>query len=411
MLAFPGVTNTGDVSARARLIRITFALALLVFLVRGVLRALHGSTDLAWGYLSSRAWALGGNPYSVTASEALAPSDFPNGLDLDGVPTPYTPGFFLIFSFYRWLSWSEAIITNLILGCFAIGVVLWLLAIRLPLPPEQRLLFIALVLLGYPLSTGVALGQPSVFAVACALGALVVRRSSPDNVLASLLTAASLVFKPQVGIAVVLHLVLSKNWMSLAITGAFYGAINAIAMGLSWLGGATLDPLSGLLSGVAKVAMQQADAYCCVNLNQTRIPWIILVLSVLLPFGAVLVRSWQEKVDTERQRLLLYGVAATTTLLIVYQRPYNLVLLTPLLVFALSTDFSRSFRLLILILLLPSIQPIPWLPLSKLIESHLAPPWQGVFHALARPLHSWSLLILLYLLAFEFIFRSRRTPN
>src|SRR5690606_37174798 len=48
--------------------------------------------------------------------------------------------------------------------------------------------------------------------------------------------------------------------------------------------------------------------------------------------------------------------------------------------------------------LFPMMQPVPWLPLARELESGLAAPWATAFHAVARPLHSWTLLALLYFL-------------
>ena len=384
-----------------------FGLGVAVFLARGAYRALHGSADLGLVYLAVRAWAAGTNPYSVAESEALAPADFPPTLDLNGIPSPHAPGFFPLFFFYRWLSWSEVVVFNLLVGCAVFGVALHVFSARLGWSLNRRLVLIALVLIGYPLSTGVALGQPAVLAVAMALFVLTARLDGRRAEWVGLFAAAGLLLKPQVGIALPLYLLFRRDLRAVAWCGCFYGAVNALSLAFMALSGATLRGLSGVLEGIRKSNATQADPFCCVNFNRGTVPFLLGVGLIALGLMAFVARSgWFEQVrrtPSEKRsvgaELIPYSVAITVSLLSVYHRPYVLVAVAPLLWLALSPERPSAERWMSACLLVPVVQPVPWLPLARVIELRLDGIWASLFHVAVRPLHSWTLLALLYLLA------------
>lgn len=385
-------------------------LALAVFLVRGAGRALHGSTDLGLVYLAVRAWAAGANPYSVAESEALAPPDFPPTLDLNGIPSPHAPGLFPLFFFYRWLDWSEVVVVNLLLGCVVLGFSLWSFCALLDWSPSRRFVLLALLLVGYPLSTGVALGQPTVLAVAMALFVLQARLDGRRAEWVGLFAALGLLLKPQLGIALPLYLLFRRDVRAVGFCGGFYALANGLSLAFMRLQGAKLRDLAGVVDGIVKSNATQADPFCCVNLNGGMLP---LPLALGLIAVALVLFAWQQRpaqgpsptlravplptgaVGTE---LSDYGVAVLASLLAVYHRPYDLAAVVPLLWFVLSPLEAFRQRVVVAGLLFPMMQPVPWLPLARELESGLAAPWATAFHAVARPLHSWTLLALLYFL-------------
>jgi len=384
-------------------------LAGVVFLVRGAYRALEGSADLGLVYLAARAWSAGVSPYSVEESEALAPADFPPGLDLNGIPSPHAPGFFLLFFFYRYLDWSAVVIWNLLFSCSIFGLALWTFSARLGWSSVTRTVFVALVLLGYPLSTAVALGQPTVLCVASMLFALSARLDGRRVALVALFAALGLLLKPQLGIAFFIYLLFRRDARTFLIGGCIYGAINLVSFAVMWRDGATFESLRGALDGIRMSSATQLDPFCCVNVNQGILPlWLLACLlgAALFRFTAASRFPWQAQEESIESELGAYGVATTVTLLSVYQRPYNLLALVPLLWFVLSPSRSsspgrsRQARIIAALLLLPALQPIPWLPFSRVIEPRLEPSiLAAVFHAVFRPLHSWTLLGLLYFFA------------
>lgn len=383
-------------------------LGLLITLWRGPRRALLHSDCLAWGYLSSRAWAMGENPYSVVAAENTLPLDAPSGFGLDGIPTPYAPGFFAVFSFYKWLDWRGATIVNLTLSVLGIAGAFVYLARQLNLSRDKQWLLIALGVLGYPLGTGMQSGQPSVLAIACALAMLAASLANHSAWWVALLAASSLLFKPQVGVGCFLFLLLCRNWAAVFRGTLLFAFVNLA--GVLWMmaHGANLETFGGAIEGIAQVNAQQSDPFCCVNLQATRIPtWIQAVLLAIPAVGAF--RLFRSKAGEDEvlsldgrltEELRRYGVAMSCALLAVYQRPYNLLVLFPLVWFVVRDTSGKQTRWLFFLLLFSVIQPVPLLPLARLVEEHLPSVIRSMHHALARPLQSWLLLGVLYLLVY-----------
>ncbi|MBO0797297.1 MAG: DUF2029 domain-containing protein [Blastocatellia bacterium] len=206
-------------------------LTLVEFIVRGPLRAISLSSDLAVPYLAARAWRTGGNPYDHDTLDHIwreaggAPAKKPRQTT---TPSVYPPTTLILLSPLTIMPWRAARYCVLIINiAFTIMVIRSLLSIAHFDPADWRpVLFWAIVLGLAPLQTGIALGNLIVPSASLAL--LSVSAAMTKNVyLSGILLALSMCLKPQIGGIFWLSCALQRRWRICAI-GAVAGLLLAL---------------------------------------------------------------------------------------------------------------------------------------------------------------------------------------
>ncbi|MGB0766514.1 MAG: glycosyltransferase family 87 protein [Phycisphaeraceae bacterium] len=381
-----------------------------LFVVRGPLRAVDGSRDLAHLYAASALWLEGGNPYSGEAcvermrSEDLAGPEFLNPGSYYPPPSlaALSPLALVDLATARWF-WMGL---NLLL-C---GVLIWALSHWLSV---QRLamgwLIAAVLVVAWgPVATTISQGQLALVPAACAFAGLVlVERRRPW--VAGVLLGIACLIKPQLGLGFLLLIGLRREWAALAAGLMVIAGVSAIGVGRlmatvpDWVQQLSaniavdhgrdemLDPSPG-----ARYRHQMIDLRPIVYLVVPAI-WVgksVIAIVALLAGIAI----WRlMRAGLSGYTLLSVSGVGLLLMLPVYHRYYDAVMLLPLLVLVLNVLRERPgdrliwlIGLLVLPLVLPLSAALRTLEKGGRLPSGLAETWlweNGVMQH-----HSWCLL-------------------
>lgn len=254
----------------------------------------------------------------------------------------------------------------------------------------------------YSLHTGVALLQYSIPAIFCAL--LVSTYDLSDNrekIRAALFAALAASFKPQVGAIAFLYGAVMLQISFLLLAALIYTAVFSIGL-IPILLVAGLDWIDQLLTNISLVSALQQDIYCCINLKPVLLHVAsgpVLSAMQLLPLalflGVLALRyvngrgSALRGEDMLRWRLIAFLLCAAMVQLSIYTRPYNLVLLAPVLLLYpyLARRRSRAAVLALFGAMAIFLQPIPVHGVFALVVGEVYQTWSD----LGRKI--WSLLV------------------
>ncbi len=314
-------------------------IALGVFLVRGPGRAVARGEDFSVYYCSARAWVFGSDPYSTQNLQLIArrsgdaPSDF-----LHNAVSP--PPTFVILSPLALLPWTAAKYTWLGLNLFLI-IVMLVQIYRMNAPRlggAGRMLLIAFFLALSPLHTGFSHGQLALAVTACIVCALWMETQDRPW-LAGLLLGLAVVLKPQIGVLFILYAICRWRWRTATAAVLLAGLISAIgvirleAVGVDWLTSLQSNYESFTNGGDGDIASTTHVAHQMVNLQYPL--YMLLGSKVLansialmlcgLGFVLTVLAAWRAKF--RNGRLLAYGAVSVLSLLMVYHRFYDAVLL------------------------------------------------------------------------------------
>ncbi|MBO0719697.1 MAG: DUF2029 domain-containing protein [Blastocatellia bacterium] len=201
------------------------------FIVRGPLRAISLSSDLAVPYLAARAWRTGCNPYDHETLDSI-------WLDAGGnaakkprkttTPSVYPPTTLILLSPLTILSWRAARYFVLVINiALTIMVIRSLLSIAHFDPADWRpILFWATVLGLAPLQTGIALGNLIIPSASLALLS-VWADSAKKTLLSGILLGLAMCLKPQIGGIFWLSCALQRKWL-ICLIGAVTGLLLAL---------------------------------------------------------------------------------------------------------------------------------------------------------------------------------------
>ena len=142
--------------------------AFTLFVIRGPVRALSGSSDLRGPYTAAVAWTTGHNPYD---SEQLTAIHKEKGGDGRKVQLLHPPSVLPILAPLSFLSWKGAKAAWVIINIFSIALLLNALVKLTPtLRSSHRLAVLILLIITYaPVHTAIQLGQLSLSAIATGL--------------------------------------------------------------------------------------------------------------------------------------------------------------------------------------------------------------------------------------------------
>lgn len=410
-------------SVRLSIATVFAGLSFCFFVLRAPLRALHGGSDFAWNYLATRAWLDGINPYTVENALAQRGSGFPAEQDLGGIGSAYFPAVFPVTTPFSWMDWQNATVVFLIFNILLLAWVVRDFALRYLRDRSLATIvtFVGFSLLMYPTHTGIANLQHSIPAIGFAV--LAMMRTTGDRrhmVEAAVFSALALAFKPQVGAVAVFYALVMWRWKLVVLMFAIYGALTLIGAfpivfatgGWRWV--------DDLRHNIALISAQQSDIYCCVNLKPLLLHFVpagLLSILSILPLALVPALIWHfrsrdiHEAPALETQLSIMAACGVSLLLSVYSRPYNLVLMLPVLVLVIYEmtngtsrfmQWARVKHIYVLILasgLLVFVQPFPPLGLGvrKVGLSYLD--WSDIFQKLwiflAVPIQTYALLVIL----------------
>jgi Glycosyltransferase family 87 len=226
------------------------------FWIRGPHRLLHatGWNDFLSPYIQAKAWAHGKDPYSARVLISLWPPENsrPSWVDADaaqgtlekkrGMPTPYPLTSLVVLSPLTFLNWTWAMRLWI---CLSIGTVLGsalaLISISDATLSEPRSqIFLAAVFALAPLHTGLATANPVILAASLGIFAVATARSGRTK-WTGILIACAFCLKPTIAIGLLLYYAVRREFRVVAIScGAsvvveLVGIWRSAKAGVPWL--------------------------------------------------------------------------------------------------------------------------------------------------------------------------------
>ena len=324
------------------------AAASALFFARGPWRALHQSGDFAPAYLSTRLWLRGSNPYDHEQFAALwqaaggLPADVPTK---ETTPSVYPPTAFVVVAPLALLPWNAArlalTLLNTALALLAIGALSRAAGLRWN--DGLGRCFWALALAFAPLHSGLATGNLIIIAASCALLAVWAAMSNKEW-MASLLLAVATGVKPHVGGVFVLAYALQGRWRLSAVSIGWLLLLSVISLvplemhRVSWLGSLLASHAAASApGGVNDPTGANPSQHHLINLQRLLFTFLTqswFVNAIAVGLTALLLVAWLVATrhrGSERRELLFLSALVTVSLLPIYHRFYDaMVLLLPL---------------------------------------------------------------------------------
>ena len=381
------------------------------FALRGPVRALGDSQDLAVVWGSARAWLAGLDPYDAdaTASAFLAgggPPGITPGLPLK--PVVFPSASFPAFAVIGALSWGWALAVSI-----ASAVVLTVLALAAlgraaGLSGRRAVLFVLLGLSLAPVHTTISHGQPVAASVALLVLGWVVLRERPA--VAGVLMACGAALKPSLSGAFALVGLLGGGPRWVVSAGATFLAFLGIGeLRLRLAGHEGLPAWLRALSASARDGVNSASpgnpgSTFMLNLElplrrlvDAPVTAQAIAVAVVLPL--VLVALWKLRTDTSRRTgLRALSLLSVLSLLVMYHRFYDAVLLwLPLAVLLADWDELGAWPRWLLAASLAVFSVNGQALLQALVEAGRIPDWAastGLWRTVIMAHHPWTLLLL-----------------
>lgn len=399
--------------------------------VRGPVRALRASRDLAVHYAAASVWVEGGNPYDMRrvgdAFEARGgPSDArPTDERMPSVYPPVTLALEAPLALLRW----RAVVFVFAMSSLALSVlaVLWL-ARHAGLADGRAAIAVLGPLAMAPLHTGLAVGQVAIPSAALLVLAWSLRDRRPG--VAGVLVALGAALKPPLAIPFLLAFALRPNVRLLAVAAAMFGGLFAVgaarlqAGGYDWLA----DWLGAVRAAAAPAGMNYAGPgakgsipmiHLAMLLWRITSSWAavaIVTAAATLPFAVF--AAW--RLRTARSRgveLLALGALCVASLLATYHRTYDAVLIAVPFVAVLVSWDRISGPLRCALAACFAVFLLPGAPLMQTLERPGAvPAWisgSAPWRILLVPHQIWALVLLellLFVLAAASVKRAPRRP-
>ncbi|MFK7788877.1 MAG: glycosyltransferase family 87 protein, partial [Phycisphaeraceae bacterium] len=337
----------------------------------------------------------------------------------------YPPPTLAVLSPLGVMDWQTARLVWLAINLFACIALVWALANWLSIKDVWvRWLTASLLVMAWgPVSTSLSLGQLSLVAGASGLVGMVLLDRG-KALPAGLLIGLGCLIKPQLGLGFVLLVALRMDWRALS------GALGLIVVGLGVAIGRLMSGVpdwAGQLSsnimrysaedGVMDASVDAVMRYQMIDLRPLMhlvVPerFVGLASLAVVGFLAALALRWLLPMGLRRHTLLAVSGVGLLTLMPVYHRYYDAVLLLPLLVLVVNAICNRPIDRLVWVLaipLLPLFFPLPAMFATignrGVLPGGLADAWlwqNGVM------LHqAWCLLVLLLALVWWTARRAR----
>jgi len=437
----PSSRDASESSPRiARDWRSVLCLALILtagaeFVVRGPIRAVQNSTqfnDFLSPYIQADAWTRGLDPYSPqtllrlwppqAAHLQFVPREVADGsiIAKRGIPTAYPITSLVLIAPLSWLPWNVAYGLWFAINLALFGIMLSVLVelAGFSYRDTRGGFLIAFVLALAPFHTGFVTGNVALAAVELGVIAVWTARQRHDIATAVLL-AVSVGLKPQIGLCFLLYYLVRRRWRIFAGAAALLAllaAVGVLRLGIShtpWLGNYLNDNHvlleSGILANFTPVNPMrfgllnlQVILYSIVGSVGVANHLAELIGVIVLAVWLVLV--WRRTSRQDELELLDLSAIAVMSLLPVYHRFYDAVLLVlPLCWVFASYRKARLPAILALLLMIPFLIPggtiLQTMQINGRIPSALSERWW--WDTIVMPHEIWALLFLSLMLLYE----------
>jgi Glycosyltransferase family 87 len=391
--------------------------------VRGIKRALSDTRDFAVVYTSTRAFAVGKNPYDESDLRATwlqathnKPDDT-NPLDL----ALYPPTTYLLLSPLAVMDWTRVRLAWLLINLSGVAVLGITLTRYAPwkLSPWKTACATAFILAFGPIHTAIAKGQMTVVVTAILALAIIAEARNAVVIAAALIGVAGSL-KPQIAVPVVLLYLLQRRWKAIAVVAAVSAGLLCIAglrlywAGVSWVASLVHNvSLAAQPGGVYDPSPTNPLAFQLVNgsallhrltSNQAAVTIALATIGVFVCFFL-----WKRGVSCFDLLAdpTAFATACVLGLVLIAHRYYDASVLVFVFVWALSAKGTapateparrRIPAWIAIVGCLVMAFPIPALLMSS---GHSRPPFaipQALWDAGVIQQHSWVLLIVLFAL-------------
>jgi hypothetical protein len=408
-----------------------FLLACLAeFSVRGPLRLLNGGmgwNDFLSPYIQARAWAHGQDPYSAQSLIACWPSINPRPPFVDrdvaagtlevkrGMPSPYPLTSLVMLSVFATLPWPIALslwsaisVASVILAAFA------LLAIcGCRLFDMRSKIFLGTVFALAPLHTGLATANPAMLVAGLIVGAIWAGHARREKT-AGVLLALAICLKPTMAGGLLLYYLLRRRWIvvvmsfAVAATIAMVGWARLAVAGVPWI--PSYIENSRRMFNVGSVDDFTQASGLRFNLINTQVFFAGLLnnapVANLLAWllGTTLLGRWIWLCYRRGSSSGLLEVSAVSilSLIPIYHRFYDAVLLMLPLAWSLLLVHKRLITVVTLATIVPFFVPGPIfladLALSGRIPLTIAKGWW--WNTIVLPHEVWDLILVAVLLLY-----------
>lgn len=382
-------------------------IAACVFIWRGPLGVFGKSDDLAVYYASARAFLNGQNPYDAQVLHAQAVQSSCTASDL--VANSLTPPATLVIMVPLAVpNWPVARAIWLAVNLASLGLIYWSL-LRLTgtrLGVTHRIILAAIMLGLAPLQTSIALGQtilPALAVILCGIVALGAGRWLS----CALLLAIGTALKPQTGAVFLAYMLLLRQWRIALTGGSIFAALTvAGALRLQFTAPSWLTSMRANYDAFFHGGICDIGGACAYQLLQLQAPLLVLTGSRLaadiiawtatlalaglflwmvgkhpgcaVPPSRVTSSSAPERTSTHSgfDGLLPYAIVALLSLMCVYHRLYDSIVLLMATAWALASLASPARRLAwtCIALALPFLFPGPAM-LNIAVNAGSIPGW------------------------------------
>lgn len=315
-----------------------------VFILRGPMRAIVKGEDFAHIYVAVSLWLQGENPYDGVACEASMRAQGYKNPSAVLVGSFYPPTMPAGLAPLGLLDWPTARLVWAGVNLLSCGVLVWAMADWLAPLGRRRRWWVALllVLMSGFIATTLSVGQLSLLVGACLCAGIVFLQRDRSGLAGSLIGFACLM-KPQMAMGFLVLLALRRDWRVLAFAVAVIAVFSGIGVGRlmfsapTWLHDMTQN-IHASQSGLS-VNDASVDAPFRFHLIDMRpLLHVFLPASMVGPIamgfvvtlaGLALFRLF--RIGVGEHLLLLSAGVGLLTLLPIYHRYYDAVLLMPLL--------------------------------------------------------------------------------
>jgi len=400
------------------------------FSIRGPLRLLYGGTgwnDFLSPYIQAKAWMHGDDPYSAQSLVKWWPSDNPRPPFVDaeaatgkletkrGMPSPYPLTSLVLISLFAALPWQFAVLvwSALSVAAVIVAAIALLVICGCRLSEMRSQIFLVVVLAFAPLHTGLATANPVVLTVSLIAGVLWANHTGREKI-AGVLLAMAICLKPTIAGGLLLYYLLRRRWSVVVTTCATAAAIVLVGIsrlavaGVRWIPSYLENSRRMFATGsvddftqAAKLRFNMINSQIFFGGFFSNAPTANLLSRLL---GVLLLGCWIWLCFRRRTSLGLLEISAVSvlSLIAVYHRFYDAILLILPLAWSLLLTKKRSALFATLAITMPFLFPGPIL-LSNLADSGRIPltvtsSWW--WNAIVLPHEAWDLILMTFLLLY-----------
>ena len=390
-----------------------------VFTVRGPVRAYwyrNAWVDFAGPYVEARCWLKGINPYDRDAYSAEWRATGGYGMESLGgsgaSATPYAPAFLPLMVPLAILPWTAARVLWIAIS-FALLLLLAHCASRIrgPTTLDMQLSIIALVFMAPASHTLLWTGNMTLVSVVCCVAGYYWAEQRHGTILAGIMAALCTAAKPQIGVWVLLFYLVSRNWKLLASALTTLGVLTVLFWvwmlrhNASWVQSYLAMTHNFLRPGLnTDFTIANSRRFNLLNVQVILSTFVhdrnlSNRLGMMLVLGMLAIWLFYfTKVRTQEERLLAFGTLLVLSILPVYHRVYDTLLLLVPAVWVLGNfappwrKWVGSLRVLLACFLLPSGSVLVAAVEENRIPQSISRAWW--WNSLVMPHQIWLLLAI-----------------